>query len=397
MVKDGLSAPAARRRAALLQGKGLDQVIRDLNANRPGAKRGFALFLRPTGPRHGHRYRKSPRSAAATRGRGRYRRPQAHRPGGEGDLRGVAGLGAVPALVRLAAALHVRRRHPQRHRGACPAPGAGAVPGLHWPGRPSTARREIACRRSTVVLAARRRLRRRLPAAVLQPARDAAGPADDDGHRGRQRRPGAAAGGHAPRGRLADGRAGRPLHRVRDARPLHARRAVAQGCVAEPAAVAPVAHHRGRVRHRARRLGRHDLRLRALRHPARPCRRRQLHDAGQLRGAGPPARRAGQGGGGVVGAQRHDQRQFGEQRRQRRHLHDPADEEGRLRRHQGRRHRDHELGQRPDHAAGDGRGGLPDGGVRGHPLQRDREERDPAGHFELYRPAVYRAPRGAED
>ena len=42
--------------------------------------------------------------------------------------------------------------------------------------------------------------------------------------------------------------------------------------------------------------------------PARPRRRRQLHDAGQLRGAGPPARRAGQGGGGVVGAERHDLR-----------------------------------------------------------------------------------------
>ena len=56
---------------------------------------------------------------------------------------------------------------------------------------------------------------------------------------------------------------------------------------------------------------------------------------------GPPARRAGQGGGGVVGAQRHDQRQLGQQRGLRRHLHHPADEEGRLRRRQGRRDRDH--------------------------------------------------------
>ncbi len=51
-----------------------------------------------------------------------------------------------------------------------------------------------------------------------------------------------------------------------------------------------------------------------------------------------------------------------------RHLHHPADEEGRLRRRQGRRDRNHELGQRPDHAAGDGRGRLPDGRVRRHSL-----------------------------
>ena len=37
------------------------------------------------------------------------------------------------------------------------------------------------------------------------------------------------------------------------------------------------------------------------------------------------------------------------------------------------------LGQRPDHAAGDGRGRLPDGRVRRHPLRRDRQARDPAG------------------
>ena len=67
------------------------------------------------------------------------------------------------------------------------------------------------------------------------------------------------------------------------------------------------------------------------------------------------------------------------QRRLRRHLHDPADEEGRLRRRQGRRDRDDELGQRPDHAAGDGRGGLPDGGVRRHPLLGHRQACVPAG------------------
>ncbi len=62
-----------------------------------------------------------------------------------------------------------------------------------------------------------------------------------------------------------------------------------------------------------------------------------------------------------------------------RHLHHPADEEGRLRRRQGRRDRDHELGQRPDHAAGDGRGRLPDGRVRRHPVLRHRQARAAAG------------------
>ena len=124
----------------------------------------------------------------------------------------------------------------------------------------------------------------------------------------------AAAGGHAPRGRLADGRAGAAVPGLLHARAVHARGDVAQGRQPEPAAVAHVAHHRRRVRHRAGRVDQRDLRLRAVRRAARPRRRRQLHDAGQLRGAGPPARRAGQGGGGVVGAERHDQRQLGQQR-----------------------------------------------------------------------------------
>jgi len=48
---------------------------------------------------------------------------------------------------------------------------------------------------------------------------------------------------------------------------------------------------RGRVRHRARRVDRDHLRVRAVRHAARPCRRRQLHDAGVVRGARTHARR----------------------------------------------------------------------------------------------------------
>ena len=55
---------------------------------------------------------------------------------------------------------------------------------------------------------------------------------------------------------------------------------------------------------------------------------------------GPPARRAGEGGRRVVGAERPHFRLVGVERRLRRHLHHPADEEGGLRRREGRRDRD---------------------------------------------------------
>ena len=42
-----------------------------------------------------------------------------------------ARVGAVPVLVRLAAAVHVRLRHPQRHRGALGAPRVRVVPRVH--------------------------------------------------------------------------------------------------------------------------------------------------------------------------------------------------------------------------------------------------------------------------
>ena len=49
------------------------------------------------------------------------------------------------------------------------------------------------------------------------------------------------------------------------------------------------------------------------------------------------------------------------------------------RRREGGRDRDRLLGQRPDHAAGDGRGRVPDGRVRRHPVHRDRRARRAAG------------------
>ena len=94
---------------------------------------------------------------------------------------------------------------------------------------------------------------------------------------------------------------------------------------------------------------------------------------------GPSARRPGQGRGGVVGAERPDLGLVGQQRRVRRHLHDSADEERRLRRRQGGGDRDGIVGRRPDHAAGDGRRGVPDGRVRRHSVFGDHQARVPAG------------------
>ena len=62
---------------------------------------------------------------------------------------------------------------------------------------------------------------------------------------------------------------------------------------------------------------------------------------GHLRGG--PAKVSGR----VVGLERPDLGLVGQQRGLGRHLHDPADEEGRLWRRQGRRDRDHEFGRRP--------------------------------------------------
>jgi hypothetical protein len=55
-----------------------------------------------------------------------------------------------------------------------------------------------------------------------------------------------------------------------------------------------------------------------------------------------------------------------------------------------------ELGQRPDHAAGDGRGRLPHGGIRRHPLRRGDPPRLAAGGHLLHRAVLHRPPRGAE-
>ena len=112
--------------------------------------------------------------------RGRYRRPQADRPRrrGSSDVRRDRVV-AVPALVRLAAAVHARLRHFQRHRGA-------RVPSVasrcSWRSRPIPA--FTSSPRDRVPLldwaAGRGRHRRRaLSRRVLPRARAAARPADD--------------------------------------------------------------------------------------------------------------------------------------------------------------------------------------------------------------------------
>ena len=57
----------------------------------------------------------------------------------------------------------------------------------------------------------------------------------------------------------------------------------------------------------------------------------------------------------------------------------------------------HELGERPDHAAGDGRRRVPDGRVRRHPVHGDLQARLPAGDALVHLALLHRAPRGAED
>ena len=214
-----------------------------------------------------------------------------------------------------------------------------------------------------------------LPDHLLRRAGASAGQPDHARRRRRSGRRAAAARGNAARRRPADGGAGGALPRVRDGGAPPARRHRAQGRVDTARRVAHVDGDRRRVRHRAWSVGQLHLRVRAVRHTARSRGRRQLHDAGELCAAGTPARRPGQSGRGVVGTERPDLRLVSQQRRVGRHLHDPADEARRLRRRQGGRDRDVVIRQRPDHAAGDGRGGVPDGRVCRHTVLGHRQAR----------------------
>ena len=283
----------------------------------------------------------------------------------------------------------------QRHRSALDPPGDWLVP-------------RVSCVSGVQAFAARLRAmaglgdgRRRcvdgaLPDRLLRRTVTSAGQSDDARRRRRSGRRAAAARGNAARRWPANGGAGGALPRICDGGPDLPDVIAHKGASIAARGLAHVDGDRRRVRHRARRVGQLHLRVRAVRHAARPRGRRQLHDAGELRAAGTLARRPGQSGRGVVGTERPDLRLVSQQRRVGRHLHDPADEARRLRRGQGGRDRDIVVGQRPDHAAGDGRGGVPDGRIRRHPLRGHRQARIHPGGDQLHRALLHRAPRSAE-
>jgi TRAP-type uncharacterized transport system fused permease subunit len=95
--------------------------------------------------------------------------------------------------------------------------------------------------------------------------------------------------------------------------------------------------------------------------------RRQLLHPGGVCAARAFARRPGQGRGRGLRHDRADLRLLDRQHGDHRHLHHSADEAGRLFGGKGRCGRGVEFRQRPDHAAGDGGGRLPDGGICRHP------------------------------
>ena len=212
------------------------------------------------------------------------------------------------------------------------------------------------------------------------------------GHR--RDRHGAAARGDPPLARPAAHGRGPGLPGLRVSRPIRARRARLPGCLAQQGDVAHVADHRGRVRHRARRLDQLRVPVRAVQLAAGQGRCRRLLHPARVCPARAHARWPRQGLGGVVGAERRRLRLLDRQRRDRRRVHDLADEAGRLHAGPGGRDRDLLLGQRPAHAAGHGRRRLPDGRVCRHPLQPDRHARRAAGGDLLHRALLHRPSRG---
>ena len=178
--------------------------------------------------------------------------------------------------------------------------------------------------------------------------------------------------------------------------PIRARRARLPGRFAEQGDVAHVADHRGRVRHRARRLDQLRVPVRAVQRAVGQGRRRRLLHPARLRPARAHAGRPRQSLGRVVGAERRRLRLLDRQRRDRRRVHDLADEAGRLHAGPGGRDRDLLLGQRPADAAGHGRRRLPDGRVHRHPLQPGGHARRAAGGDLLHRALLHRPSRGDE-
>jgi hypothetical protein len=176
------------------------------------------------------------------------------------------------------------------------------------------------------------------------------GPRHDDHRRGL----------HRLRLRRQPGRAAVP-------RRLDARHPEPPRLFARPGGQPDDAGGRGDLRHAAGRGGDLHLRLRPLRRLPRGDRGGQVLHRPRLCRHGPPARRAGQGGGHRLGRHGLDLGLGHRQRGHHRRLHHPADEEAGLPPRAGRRDRGRGLHRRADHAAADGRGRVPDASSRACP------------------------------
>jgi hypothetical protein len=212
-----------------------------------------------------------------------------------------AGLEPVPAVDRVAAAVSRWASASSTTPSRAPSTWPLRVPGLPGlPGFQALAARPRAA--AGLGAGAGRRLLRRLPLPLLPRAVDAPGPADDVDL--------VVAGAgillllEATRRALGCRWSSWPSSSwPTPSAALHARPDRAQGRVAEPRHVAPVAHHRRRVRRRAGRVHRLHLPVRAVR---RACWTAPAPATTSSRVAfallGPHARRSGQGGGGASAA-----------------------------------------------------------------------------------------------
>ena len=157
-----------------------------------------------------------------------------------------------------------------------------------------------------------------------------------------------------------------------------------------------MAHHRGCIRRCIGRIDELCIFVCAVRRDARQSGRRQLPHARGVCADGPHARRTGQSGGIVLGIEWIDFRLIGRQCADRWQRHHHADEARRLFAREGRCDRSGLIEQRPDHAAGDGRSRVFDGGVRQYSVQRNCQARVLAGDPRLLVALLHRAFGGAQ-
>jgi hypothetical protein len=287
---------------------------------------------------------------------------------------------AVPTLVRVSPALHAQCRHFQRHRVALFPSLLRTVHHLHGV---SCVRHILAraCSALRLVACGARHRGSALSRRVLQRHRATPRPADQMGYRRGHRRRRGADRSLAPRRRALDADHRNRVTALRVPRAAPARTDGAQGLVGLTRRIAFLAHLGRRIRRRARCLNQFHLPVRAVRRAARKGRRRQLFHSGRVLAARPVPRRTRQGRRRLVRHDRHDLRLIGRERRHHRYVHDSLDEARRLSGGESRRDRMRGRRQRSAHAAGDGRGRIPDGGicrrlVRGN-LQGGVPARDP--------------------